>query len=142
MKGKLFLVVAMIGLLSSCATLKRPIASSIVLVNYEKYANKGFFFTESNSVNFEYKPLGSIIAYIMSGVEEIKEPGRKKDDIYSEGIKTKYIPATPEKALEEMYNKAVSIGANAVINLTIKPILNSKLGIIDGYSASGMAIKK
>ncbi len=56
--------------------------------------------------------------------------------------KTRIVCATPEKAVEEMYNKAVSIGANAVINLTIKPMVNSKLGIIDGYSASGMAIKK
>lgn len=142
MKGKLFLAVAITGLLSSCVTMKKPMTSSIVLVDYEKYANKGFFFTESNSVNFEYKPLASIIVYIESGVEEIKDPGRKKDDIYSEGIKTKDIPATPEKAVEEMYNKAVLIGANAVINLTIKPMVNSKLGIIDGYSASGMAIKK
>jgi hypothetical protein len=84
----------------------------------------GFFLTESNSVNFEYFPLGNINSVARDGYEN-----------------NEYKNAEPEDALQEFVNKCTSIRANGAINIKVIPIYDKKGEYIVGYNISGMAIK-
>ncbi|TZF84057.1 heavy metal-binding domain-containing protein [Pedobacter sp. BS3] len=134
-------------LLSSCTV--KQMASSIITVDYRPYSQSGFFITESNSVNFEYTPLSNVQSYISTGYEKEKGdeiPKKEIDNVYGnryEG-KIKVISATAQKAVDLLVDNAKSQGANAIINLKITPIYSTSSGFsfIQGYSASGMAIKR
>lgn len=139
-------------LVVGCSIQKRVYVQESVIIDYSKYNNKGFFITESNSVNFEYKAIGSISAKVESGygtVDSYKEK-TMNDDLYPQEMSVKvkyrdYIQATPEAALETLYKKAIENGANGVINLKITPIINNEnpyISIITGYFVTGMAINK
>ncbi|UVS09697.1 hypothetical protein NXY26_06920 [Parabacteroides distasonis] len=110
--------------------------------------------TESNSVSFDYMPIGSVTAKVNSGYE-VKDVNTKEyidDAVYSgdPSVKLninygKYIKATTDKAIEELYNRAVENDANGIIGLSITPITetNQQFGtVITGYFVSGMAIKR
>ena len=137
-----------------CTVTKRAYIQESEMIDYSKYAEKGFFITESNSVSFEYAAIGSISAKVESGYEIIGANKKKavEDDIYPKqsniNVKIKYgdyISATPEAAIEELYNKAIENGANGVINLRIDPIttyIQQYGNIITGYFCTGMAIKR
>ena len=53
-------------------------------------------------------------------------------------------PANTGDALQQAVKLAVSKGANAIINVRISPIIKyvKSISYIDGYSISGIAIKK
>ena len=97
-------------LVVGCSIQKRVYVQESVIIDYSKYNNKGFFITESNSVNFEYKAIGSISAKVESGygtVDSYKEK-TMNDDLYPQEMSVKvkyrdYIQATPEAALETLY---------------------------------------
>ena len=51
---------------SSCMSTYR---SYTIVVDYSRYAANGFFITESNSVSFEYMPVGSVIAHVSGSMK-------------------------------------------------------------------------
>ena len=141
--------------LCSCVTTyKWPYVQESSIVDYSQYAKKGFFITQANSVNFEYMPIGSLSAKVEGGYEVLNVDAVKiaGDDIYSRVPETKvnvkygkYIKATPELAIDELYRKAKENGANGVIGLEINPITtySQQYGnVVTGYFITGMAIKK
>ena len=147
---KLMLLLLVPIVLGACA-LRKPVLMSATLIDYSKFTNQGFFFTESNSVSFEYKPVGSVSALFYSGYE--LKPGQTMisngDDVYSGGglVKTtsKFIPATQQGVVDQLFTEAKKVGANAIINLKTKQDFHyvEKVGyIFDGYSGSGMAVIK
>ena len=85
-------------------------------------------------------------------IPNIQEKEYIDDAVYSSdpSIKSKvnygkYIKATPDKAIEELYNRAVEHDANGIIGLSITPIMEStqQYGtVVTGYFASGMAIRR
>lgn len=149
------LIFLLICSLSSCVTTyKWPYVQESSIIDYSHYAKKGFFITQANSVNFEYTPIGSISAKVEGGYEVLNIDAIKVsgDDIYSRKPETKikvqygkYIKATPDAAIDELYNQAVENKANGIIGLKIEPITNYSQqygNVVTGYFVTGMAIKK
>ena len=111
-------------MLSGCSLFKYAEYSHIVY--YDEYPD--FFISEANSVSFEYEPIGSVSAYIVSGY-----------------VRGKYREATPETAIYLLYQKAKEENANGIINLKVEKIYtyNNKGYATGSYiRASGMAIIK
>ena len=151
MKKVLFFILA-IGLLTSCATstisYPEPYGFSTFL-DYSLLTNKGIYVTESNSVSFDYKTLGSVSATEVSGwvkkEKELKVANKNKknnvDDMYADVERNqsngKYMRMSPslDAAMERMANTLKEVDANGIINLKIhwEP---------DRIIISGMAIRK
>lgn len=150
----MFAILALV--LSGCSVYKTPYLSTATVLDYSEYTNKGFFLSEANSVNFEYKALGSVSAVTTGGYEVISSTDRKnmQDDVYlSSGSskKVKYGPyrwASSEDALATLCDKAMEISANGIINIKITYIpatYDPKTGLratSDSYVITGMAIRK
>jgi hypothetical protein len=115
------------------------------IVDYVSYSEKGFFFTESNSVNFDYKPMGSIYVKMSSGYS--KEKIQRIDSTFNFAIgdyeysnRTEFVVdyerAVIGDAIRVLYDNAVKMGANGIINL--------EFGVLPQYEiyAKGMAIKR
>lgn len=149
---KVLLFVFAIGLLTSCATsaisYPEPYGFSTFL-DYSPLTNKGIYVTESNSVSFDYKTLGSVPATEVSGwvkkEKELKVANKNKknnvDDMYADVERNqsngKYMRMSPslDAAMERMANTLKEVDANGIINLKIQweP---------DRIIISGMAIRK
>ncbi|TKC06936.1 hypothetical protein [Pedobacter frigoris] len=145
---KIYFAFALIASLSSCSApiVKPRYIKDVYIFDYSKYADKGFFFSESNSVNFNYIPIGSINAYNESGYEvvsSVKERERNDDVLMAEHSfhtsTTRYgdklILADRSDLIDEVYKQALKKGANGIINL--KFVFTTK-----NVTISGMAIKK
>ena len=105
-------------LLSGCFSSYKSTSSIVKYVT-----NNNFFMSESNSVSFDYQPIGSVRSLVTSGYE-----------------RNKFIKVTPEEALQVLYMEAEKNGANGIINLKIE--YHYSKGTIEAVSASGMAIKR
>lgn len=141
--------IASLALLSSCVSIpKDTFHTRSSAVDYTKYSENGFFMTEANSVSFRYEPLGSITAIARGGYEVIgsDDSSNFQDDTYGKPAKKvkydEYRSAYPEDALEELYNKALEMGANGVINLKFTYLSQTNSLIPEGWMVTGMAIKK
>lgn len=142
-----------IVLLSGCAAFRQPAVVSSSALDYSEYQKQGFFLSESNSVNFTYEPIASVSSLQLSGYKT-KGTGEKSytDDAYQSGRSVQYVSTSNEylnasksDVLKQLVEAAKAKGANAIINLEIKPVIGiSKTGYsyLQGYSSSGMAIKK
>lgn len=148
---KIILLFFVSTLLASCAVHRKAYIKVSNSVDFSEYTRKGFFITESNSVNFEYDPLSSVSVLVESGYEVINKSEKSSfDNIYRYDTNTKYgkfINAKAEDALNELYEKSMEIGADGIINLKINftPSRISSSGEVlswDSYYISGMAIKR
>lgn len=124
--------------------------NKVYYTDYSNLSNQGFFVTESNSVSFDYKTIGSMVLQQESGQTKVrvqKEKDKKKptgfDDIYGEDrpqkqpkTKSKYKLATAQGALADFAEEAKQRGANGVIGLKIT------YGPGAAVIVSGMIIKK
>lgn len=148
-KKVLFLSLIAAITLSSC-TAKYPVVVLTHSIDYSKHMSNGFFLTESNSVSFDYSPVGSVQVTLQDGWEVVQ--GKKAEGYYTneEFSKIKlgnYAPTTYREALDILVSKAEGMGADGIIGLKfsfIPPIVD-KLGNKTGPSkitASGMAIKR
>lgn len=151
---KMLFVALLTVLFSSCAD-KILYSITAVSVDYSSYAERGFFITESNSVNFDYKPIGSIYVQTSSGYDStgIKQPKQKisiYDEQYDTKIKVKHGPWRSVgfvTAIDILYKKSIALGADGLINLnrTYVPAQYAKNGTIiypDKVIITGMAIKR
>ena len=117
-----------ISLLSSCASLPEP-ESLVGIVDYTPLIKSGIFVTESNSVNFDYTAVGSIVATEKGG-----------------WINGKAKRPTTEGAFKNIIKELNAIGANGIINLNIIPsvemsdVAMSKV-YVSVITVKGMAIK-
>ena len=91
----------LILVLGSCGSLPQP-ESRIGIIDYTPLIKAGIFVTESNSVNFDYTAVGSIIATEKGGWIN----GNPKR------------PST-EDALKNIIKELEHMGANGIINLNI-----------------------
>lgn len=144
---KHLLLLGFILVMASCST-KYPVVRESSIIDYSSFEKEGFFLSESNSVNFPYAAIGSVSALVLDGweVTGIIKENRFSDEIVS-GDRTKYgmfIRATPNDVLNELYNRATQKDANGIINLSIEPMTKEikGRGIVKGFYAKGMAIKK
>ena len=153
---KILMLLMVVGLFSSCGINKLPYTSNIYVLDYKYFTEKGFFITESNSVNFDYEPVGSISVLISSGYvkseKELAKQNSKKsfdDSLYPfvNSYGSKFIAANYNDALDMIYDEAKAQGGNGVINLKTAsyPAVYNEKGILlsESYiTVSGMVIKK
>lgn len=123
-------------------------------VDYSTYND--FFVSESNSVSFEYLPLGSVsVTYTGYPLvvertlkDKISERKSKSDDVYydaSDRDDESPFTSSHKRALDETIagavKKAKEMGANGIINFNSEAITN-KYGHLNGWIVTGMAIKR
>lgn len=146
MRKHLFFL-SLILVMASCSTKYAMIKESSI-IDYSSFEKNGFFLSEANSVSFDYRAVGSVSATVLNGweVKGVAKDNRQ-NAVTSMGEQIKYglyKNATPNDVLDELYKKAIENGANGIINLSIKPTTETipGRGMIKGYYATGMAIKK
>ena len=142
---RILLFLLLLVILSSCTVVKY--AEYADILDYSKYSNDNFFITESNSVSFEYKPIGSVSIEVISGFEKNKEkrpPRIIHGDIYNPEWgnykDSNYKKANCSHALSRIVDESKKQGANGIINLKFTYRRNEN-GSITSVYASGMAIK-
>ena len=118
MKKILLSMLMAIGL-ASCVSVQQFTTTTVI--DYSEFAKQGIFVTESNSVNFEYQPLGSVISVTQAALS---------------GIVSQKIDAN--KAFMEIATKVKEIGGNGVLNFKFNVITTSSSSVM---TVSGMAIK-
>lgn len=137
MKKILFLAVVVV-MFSSCAA---PYIVSAKTLDYDKISGqKDFFITESNSVNFDYKPIGSVLAISVAGMSIVDDEYKDTD------FKTKrFKSANVEDAFKKMCEEAISKGADGIINVKTKYSQAYTLQYTyypEDWVATGMMIKR
>jgi len=143
---KVLLLSVMAMLLSSCLV-KKAYSVSWNLIDYTKYADDNFFMTESNSVSFEYKSLGSIIVYSNSGYE-VKGVKQIENSYYEDEQNLdygKWKHCDVNDAFKKLHDVALVKGANGVINIKYEyfPMrISDKKIIEENWVVTGMLIKK
>lgn len=125
-------------------------SSKVYYTDYQRYSDAGFFITESNTVSFDYIPVGSVVvrqtAGVMSDTEIISQNVPEKrgyDELYGELEKKRHSNSwklpSDYTALDAVYKVAKEQNADGIINLKITmPVVNNA-GIIE---LSGMLIKR
>ena len=128
MNGKIIFFSLCCVLASSCETVHIPQSTVTVIRDYTPMTDKGIFVTESNSVDFDYVPLGSVVS--ITYAEYKHSPG----DFLTNGYKAIDL----KKAFDEITIKLVEKGANGFINLDI---VFTYIGNQRCMTVSGMAIR-
>ncbi len=125
-------------------------SSKVYYTDYQRYSDAGFFITESNTVSFDYVPVGSVVvrqtAGVMSDTEIISQNVPEKrgyDELYGELEKKRHSNSwklpSDYTALDAVYKVAKEQNADGIINLKITmPVVNNA-SIIE---LSGMLIKR
>lgn len=129
----LFIIIAL--MMGSCAS---PVKFKQIAgcIDYSMFP--GMFLTESNSVSFEYQPIGSLYAEETSGAYQIVKKKVGNNEIYGDEyavVDGKYRYAHPQSALAFAAEKAKEMGGDGIINLRIN-------STDEGYCVTGMVIKR
>ena len=134
----------------SSASCTPKFSSKVYYTDYQRYSDAGFFITESNTVSFDYIPVGSVVvrqtAGVMSDTEIISQNVPEKrgyDELYGELEKKRHSNSwklpSDYTALDAVYKVAKEQNADGIINLKITmPVVNNA-SIIE---LSGMLIKR
>ena len=127
MNGKIIFFALCSVLVSSCETINIPQRTVTVFRDYTPLTDKGIFVTESNSIDCDYVPLGSIVS-VTNGAYD-------NSDV---SLFISYKSVDLNKAFNDISNKLVDMGANGLINLKIE---SSYLRDIHYVTVTGMAIR-
>lgn len=147
MKKCLFLVLAATLTLAGCKSYPPPTCYTS-FIDYSQLASQGIFATESNSVSFDYVPVGSVCVEECGGWGEYKqrdalENGYEIYDDFSFGRRG-YAPPSLDNAFHNLAKKLKEERANGIINLKI--MYGSKMVrenlIVGTITITGMAIRK
>lgn len=145
MKKVLLIAIAAISVsLTSCLP---KFSQACYVLDYQQ-ANQGgkVFFTESNSVNFDYEPIASLIVVDKDGVVSRKtKPAKDDGEIYAAkpGAQYKITPssdyrlATCTSALNYAAKCCIEMGGDAIINLQFDKIEGQ-----EAVYVKGMVIKR
>lgn len=139
----LFLIVA----LTSCTTVNVPAPKQYATcIDYSFLTQQGIFVSESNSVNFDYEPLGSLYVECLGGwVKKKHKDGDVMEDIYmATPGSVMYLKPTIEEAYQLVLSEIKKLRANGVINLKISTLseYNSTYKVtVDKIIITGMCIR-
>ncbi|MDE6237847.1 MAG: hypothetical protein K2M45_08270 [Muribaculaceae bacterium] len=144
MKRKHLFIMLALSLAASLTSCYPKFSDRVYFLDYSTFADKGFFITESNTVPFDYKPIGSVYVEQHSGMVNVsvepKGDPRLSDAIYGEdrrgSTKKKWSNVSSDTALQSVFQAGQSVGADGIINLHIEG--NAGQGII----LTGMLIKR
>ena len=146
MKKLCLILFSAVVVLTSCAPKMQYVASS-TYIDYQSYLEQGIYITESNSVNFDYTPLGSVSSIVYPGYVRDIQYSRVEDDLTGETQFTKksskWKPADVQDAIAIVVEKAKQQGGNGIINFSINPISETfDKTVRHGYIVTGMVIHK
>ncbi len=118
-------------IMSSCNTTLRHYEQYTVtdVVDYSTFQQNGIFVTESNSVSFEYQPIGSVVSVTRGAAEEY----------INYLITTKAKRVDMEKAFAEIGKKLLDMNADGLINMRIRQSFEDDFYYL---TITGMAIKR
>lgn len=103
----------------------------------------GIFISESNSVSFEYQPIGSLYAEEISGQYQVVKKKVGTNEIYGDEyavVDGKYRHADPQSALAFAVQKVKQMGGDGIINLKINSAKSEDKRRM--YYVTGMVIKR
>ncbi len=115
--------------------------------DFTKYTHKGFLFT-AETYRGDYESIGLLEVEIYPGSEKKPLSEEKKSKQYGTSDYGKseeriYWPIKTEELLDSLYNLAINMGADAIINLSINDFqVNYGITYAYGRRASGFAIKR
>lgn len=144
-------VIATFAMTSCSLSVKIPYRYSMSYIDYNTVSQQyGVFITESNSVGFDYQPIGSISLIERSGNEVKSSESEAKDGVYSKSLITtvKYgdwIDASIDELLKIACQKAIEQGGNGIINMKIEYLPSTVVNNVvysEGYRITGMIIKR
>ncbi|MDE6229436.1 MAG: hypothetical protein K2M40_06585 [Muribaculaceae bacterium] len=147
MKKSFIIAAIAAALLTSCAPKVQYVASSSY-INYQTYAEQGVFITESNSVNFEYTPLGSVSAVVFPGYVKAIRPSQYRYVDFNGNPQlteeyNKWQSADVTDAIALAVEKAKQQGGNGIINFQVRPTSESDGKTVrHGFIVTGMVISK
>ena len=144
---KILMICFLAVMLASCQTY---LPSPVYIpggVDYSALTDRGIFVTESNSVSFDYEPIGSVYVNAYGGwVRKDGKPREddSKEDYYILGSSSKKVYQLPsyEECFIRLAEKLNEMGANGIINLKFNWSKSVFDQTIDNLYISGMAIKK
>lgn len=148
-----FLIVIIATFVMTACSVKIPYRYSMNYIDYNAVSQQyGVFITESNSVGFDYQPIGSISLMERSGneVKSGESETEAKDGVYSKSLITtvKYgdwIDASIDELLKIACQKAIEQGGNGIINMKIEYLPSTVVNNVvysEGYRITGMIIKR
>ena len=98
-------------ILTLCAFAALMMSSCVTPIKFQQNAGfidysmfPGMFLTESNSVNFDYQPIGSLYAEETSGEYQVVKKKIGNNEIYGDEyavVDSKYRHANPQSALQQ-----------------------------------------
>lgn len=118
MRKILLLMLMAIGL-ASCVSVQQFTTTTVV--DYSEFAKQGIFVTESNSVSFDYQPLGSVVSVTQGALSGLVSKSIDKD-----------------KAFMDIAAKVKEIGGNGILNFKYNIMAT---GAASYMTVSGMAIR-
>ena len=118
MRKILLLMLMTIGL-ASCVSVQQFTTTTVV--DYSEFAKQGIFVTESNSVSFDYQPLGSVVSVTQGALSGLVSKSIDKD-----------------KAFLDIASKVKEIGGNGILNFKFNI---TATGAASYMTVSGMAIR-
>lgn len=149
MKLPKIITIALASVLFTACAPKIYYTTQTSIIDYQAYANEGFFLTESNAVSFDYTPIGSVFTIVESGIANEKQvPSRFKTYDFEgkpmmETVR-EWKSASPDDAIQAAIADAKAKGANGIINLKISSTSyvakNGKQAVT--ITLTGMAIKR
>lgn len=133
---KKLLVSALIILSTSSCSTTIAHYSGYLFLDYSPLTSSGIFVSESNTVNFEHTPLGSILVTARGG-GKISHYGSLSDA----SAVSKFNSIDFTEVAEILKYELLRYGANGIINLKITYLPKDNMQGA-GYTITGMAIKK
>jgi hypothetical protein len=149
------ILILLVLTLSSCATTFTPSASVFEVTGWDfrEYANKGFLFTPHQYLG-EYESMGIITINLIPGTLAIGQSAASYN-----GYSRKTLQGSPvgggttinyweedidvEKCIDAIYQTAVDMGADAVMDFHVKDFQTFKGGVeLTGFRGEGFAIKR
>lgn len=146
-----FLIAVIATFVMTACSVKIPYRYSMSYIDYNTVSQQyGVFITESNSVGFDYQPIGSISLMERSGNEVKNGKSEASDGVYGNSLITtvKYgdwIDASIDELLKIACQKAIEQGGNGIINLKVEYLPSTvvnKVVYAEGYRVTGMIIKR
>ena len=133
--------------LTSCVSVPKFTQVAYAL-DYQKAGKGRVFITESNSVNFDYEPIASLVVVEEEGksVSKVEIAEEKGDEVYGPQstikVKTKgWRDANLYSALEFAVEQCEKMGGDGIINLRNRTITNS-VGHVTSVEVTGMVIRR
>lgn len=121
MKRILFLFnLTLLFVVTSCVSLEQMTVTEVI--DYSRFLKNGIYVTESNDVDFDYTPVGSVVSVTRGAIK----------NAWSYSVDT-------EKAFSDIGKKVKAAGADGLINMKIS---NSYINSFYYTTVTGMAIKR